>query len=254
MGNESQQVSIVTGGARGIGAAIVAALADRGDRVVVVDRDSAALEEVPGTLAVSPDAVELVAADVSTPVGWETIVAAAHSRFGAITTLVNNAAISPVNIKSLADRSDTPLDEWNRVLAVNLTGPFLGINAVMPDMKAGGWGRIVNMSSTAGRRGNRKGGMHYGATKAGVLGLTRGYAFELGQFGITVNAIAPGRIMTPLTLTLPDSVNQEVLSEQPVPRFGQPEDIAATARFLTSSEAGFITGATVDVNGGTYMA
>jgi 3-oxoacyl-[acyl-carrier protein] reductase len=247
------KTAVVTGAAQGIGRAIVRALLLRGDRVVAVDANETGLNDLTTIDGSRDGALEPVVADVSREDSWDRIVAATRARFGPAMILVNNAGISPKHGGRRIPGGETPLEEWERVLAVNLTGPFLGICAVLPDMREVGWGRIVNMSSTAGRQGARQAGVHYGASKAGILGLTRSFAYELGQYAITVNSVAPGRIMTPMAHEVPERVNQQKLAEQPVRRFGQPEDIADTVAFLTSEAASFITGATVDANGGSYM-
>lgn len=247
-----RRCAVVTGGARGIGEAITRDLLGRGMDVVVADLDETAMAGFrPPADAVGR--VTLVPADVAQEADWHRVLDVARSAYGPVTVLVNNAAISPKRDGQRTPSSEMPLDEWNRVLAVNLTGAFLGAKLVHPGMKAAGWGRIVNISSQAARTGARVAGVHYGATKAALLGLTRTLAFEYGPDGITVNAVTPGRIMTPMAAAVADEVNQAMRAGIPVGRLGTPEDTAAVVGFLASDEAGFVNGATVDANGGSWM-
>ncbi|QAB18621.1 SDR family oxidoreductase [Leucobacter muris] len=149
--------------------------------------------------------------------------------------------------------STSPLDEWNAVLAVNLTGAFLGIRALAPAMQRGGYGRIVNVASLAARNGGRIGGVHYAATKTGLLGLTRSFARELAACGITVNAVAPGRIDAGMVAMTSTRFNDDYRASIPVGRLGTAADVARAVAFLTDAESGFITGTTTDVNGGGHM-
>ncbi|RBY84130.1 SDR family NAD(P)-dependent oxidoreductase [Blastococcus sp. TF02A-30] len=248
----ARRCAVVTGGARGIGEAITRNLLARGTDVVVADLDEAAIADFRPP-ADAAGRVTLVTADVAEEGDWHRVLDVARSAYGPVTVLVNNAAISPKRDGQRTPSSEMPLDEWNRVLAVNLTGAFLGAKLVHPGMKAAGWGRIVNISSQAARTGARVAGVHYGATKAALLGLTRTLAFEYGPDGITVNAVTPGRIMTPMAAAVADEVNQAMRAGIPVGRLGTPEDTAAVVGFLASDEAGFVNGATVDANGGSWM-
>jgi 3-oxoacyl-[acyl-carrier protein] reductase len=230
------RVAVVTGGSMGIGVGIVHALREAGFDVLVADVASGADHHV----------------DVSVPEHWEALIAATEE-LGGISVLVNNAGISPkINGRKLPT-AELSLVEWERVLAVNLTGPYLGTKAVLPGMMARGWGRIVNISSQAGRSGARVAGAHYGSTKAGLLGLTRTVAHEYGAFGITCNAITPGRIESPMARGVSDEVNQRLLETIPVGRIGTGADIGAAVAFLCSRSASFVNGATLDVNGGSWM-
>lgn len=245
--------AIVTGAARGIGASIAEALLDAGHPVVIVDINADALDEFRATHSAFGDRVAVVAADISVEEAWETILREARGQFGPVAVLVNNAGISPKHDGTRMSTERMSLEEWNRVMAINLTGAFLGVRAVLPDMRASGWGRIVNVSSQAGRQGARIAGAHYGATKSALIGLAMTLAYEYGPDGITANAVAPGRIETDMAAQAPDTVNAELLTAIPVGRFGQPSDVASLISFLAGDAASFITGATIDVNGGSFM-
>lgn len=245
--------AVVTGAARGIGAAVAVELIERGARVFVVDNDAEALDAFATRHTALGSSFRTCAADVSRVDDWKRLVGEAQSELGPVTILVNNAAISPKTDGQKVPAQEMSLTEWDAVLAVNLTGPFIGAQAVFGDMRDAGWGRIINMSSQAARTGAKVAGVHYGVTKTGLLGLTRTLAGEFGEFGITVNAVAPGRIMTPMAAGVSDEVNAAMLTQIPVGRLGQPEDTASVVGFLASEEAGFITGATIDANGGSFM-
>lgn len=245
--------AIVTGAAGGIGAAIALDLIGRGAKVLVTDVDRDALESFETAHDDLSGSLRCIVADAADAAEWERLTLEARSAFGPIGILVNNAAISPKRDGAKVLAHEMSHAEWNAVLAVNLTGPFFGAQSVFPDMRDAGWGRIVNISSQAARTGARVAGVHYGATKTGLLGLTRTLAYEFGPLGITVNAVAPGRIMTPMAAGVPDEVNQQWISNIPIGRLGQPQDTANVVGFLASEEAGFVTGATIDANGGSYM-
>lgn len=248
---ENGESAIVTGAAGGLGQAICAALAASGRRIVGVDRDADALETQRQTM---PDgAFVAVVGDVAQPATWAEAAASAEE-LGRTAVLVNNAGISPKRDGARIPGIETDLDMWHQVMEVNLTSAFLGITAVAPAMIGHGHGRIINISSMAGRTLPALAGIPYTVSKSGLLGLTRGFAGELGPEGITVNAIAPGRIATPMLKGGATSMAADVLERIPVRRFGLPGDIAALVRFLASEESGFITGVCVDSNGGQFMA
>jgi NAD(P)-dependent dehydrogenase (short-subunit alcohol dehydrogenase family) len=170
-------------------------------------------------------------------------------RFGRIDILVNNAAL-PLSTRF----PDLAAEEWRRVIEVNLTAPFLMTKAVLPAMRTQHYGRIINISSSAGRMVSTLGGAHYTASKAGLLGLTRAAAKELGQFGITVNAICPGMIDTELTREhASDAMLERLAASYPVPRLGSALEVADLICFAASEAAGYITGASLDINGGDLM-
>lgn len=253
MSQQTARTAVVTGGAKGIGAGIVDELLANGHRVLAVDNDVDGLATLVADRPGVGDNLVACEADISSERGWGQIMLAAHESFGPVGVLVNNAAISPKRDGERVPSHEMSRDEWDRVLAVNMTGPFLGFQSVIDDMRSAQWGRIVNISSTAGRTGARLAGIHYGVAKTGILGLTRTLAWEYGGEGITVNAVAPGRIMTPMAAGVSDDVNAALLTKIPVGRFGYPEDIASVVAFLVSDGAGFVTGATIDSNGGAYM-
>ncbi|CEJ12273.1 3-oxoacyl-[acyl-carrier-protein] reductase FabG [bacterium YEK0313] len=252
MTQDQQRLALVTGAARGIGLGVAERLAGDGLKVVLVDL----VDEIHGAargLAAKGLAVEACVADIAREDAVRALVDDVLARHGRLDVLVNNAGISPKHGGRKALVQDTSLEEWQAVLAVNLTGPFLMCRAALPAMRRHGWGRIVNMSSQAGRTRSQIAGSHYAASKAGLIGFSRTLAAEVGADGITVNCIAPGRIETPMAATAGADVNRAYVSQIPVARIGHPGDIASAVSFLASDEAGFITGATLDVNGGHFM-
>jgi 3-oxoacyl-[acyl-carrier protein] reductase len=235
----ANRTAFVTGASRGIGLACAKALAGAGARVVLAARDVAKLEaaarEIPGA-----SWVEL---DLASPES----IKAAFTKAGRVEILVNNAAITK---DGLALRMKK--DDWDAVIATNLTGAFLSIQQVLHGMMKERWGRIINISSVVGEAGNA-GQANYVASKAGLIGLTKSIAQEMASRNITVNAIAPGFIETDMTAVLPEDLKTAMLGRVPLKRFGKAEDVAAAVRFLASEEAGYITGHVLDVNGGMYM-
>jgi NAD(P)-dependent dehydrogenase (short-subunit alcohol dehydrogenase family) len=242
----TDRVAIVTGAARGLGRAAAARLHERGACVVVNVRDRQRAEELAESLGGRAMAV---AGDVAAAGFPEEIAARTLERFGRIDILVNNAAMAlPTRF------GDLTADEWRRTLEVNLTAPFLLTRAVLPAMKRQRYGRVINISSSAGRMVSTLGGAHYTASKAGLLGLTRASAKELGPFGITVNAICPGMIDTELTReTASDETLLRLAASYPVPRLGTALEVADLICFAASEAAGYITGAALDINGGDLM-
>ncbi len=240
------RVALVTGASRGLGRAAAARLLERGAHVAINVRDAARAEAVaralgPEVLAVSGD---IATDDVPARIVTETV-----ARFGRLDILVNNAALAlPTRFEQLTAA------EWRLALEVNLTAPFLLMQAAVPTMKAQGYGRIVNISSTAGRMVSTLGGAHYTASKTGLLGLTRAAAKELGKFGITVNAVCPGMIDTELTRETAAPERLVALAQAyPVPRLGTALEVADLICFAASDRAGYITGASLDINGGDLM-
>lgn len=240
------RVAIVTGAARGLGRAAAERLHERGASVAVNVRDGERAESLAREIGGN---VLAVPGDVAADGVPEEIVRQTLERFGRIDIVINNAALA-----RSTRFPDLSADEWRHALEVNLTAPFLLTKAVLPAMKAQHYGRIINISSTAGRTVSTLGGAHYTASKAGLLGLTRASAKELGQFGITVNAVCPGMIDTELTR---EHATPELLARlaasYPVPRLGTALEVADLICFAASEEAGYITGASFDINGGDLM-
>ncbi|MEA2239477.1 MAG: hypothetical protein QOC81_4201 [Thermoanaerobaculia bacterium] len=240
------RVAIVTGAARGLGRAAAERLYERGASVAVNVRDRVRAEALAQSLGERALAVpgDIAAAGVIEEIVWATV-----ERFGRIDILVNNAAFA-----RSTRFPDLSAEEFREALEVNLTAPFLFTKAVLPVMKSQGYGRIVNISSSAGRTVSTLGGAHYTASKAGLLGLTRASAKELGQYGITVNAVCPGMIDTELTH---ENASPELLERlarsYPVPRLGTSLEVADLICFAASEGAGYITGASFDINGGDLM-
>lgn len=241
------KTAIVTGGASGIGMAISMRLAADGAAVAVFDMNGAGAEETAAKIRAAGGQASGFAVDVSARTEVDAAVAEAESRLGVPTILVNNAGA--VGFDSFLDITRA---DWDRMIAVNMTGTFNCCQVVIPLMLEQGWGRIVNISSSSTHSGTRR-QAHYVASKSGVNGLTKCLALEFGPRGITVNAIPPGFVDTP-GLRKADSDGSlsidKALATTPVGRPGRPEDIAATCAFLVSDEASYITGQIIGVNGG----
>jgi 3-oxoacyl-[acyl-carrier protein] reductase len=243
------KVALVTGGSRGLGRAISLAFAGQGADVAVNYRDNAAAaEEVVGQIRGMGRRAEAIQGDTSAGrEACEAIVKAAQDAFGTIDILVNNAGITRDNLLMRMDE-----EEWSAVLNTNLTGPFWMTRAIARPMLKARAGRIINMSSAAGRMGN-PGQANYAAAKAGLIGLTKTTARELASRGITCNALAPGLIETDLTASLPEAAAEAIKSLTPMGYVGSVEDVAAAAVYLASDEARYITGQVIGVDGGMVM-
>ncbi|WP_270486079.1 SDR family oxidoreductase [Gordonia jacobaea] len=246
----TQKVAIVTGAARGIGAAIAKRLADDGLAVAVLDLDAAACADTVAAIAAGGGKAIAVGADVSDEASVNAAVEKVVAELGAPTVVVNNAGVLRDNL--LFKMS---VDDWDTVMAVHLRGAFNVSKAAQKYMVDAGWGRIVNLSSTSAL-GNR-GQANYSAAKAGMQGFTKTLAIELGKFGVTANAIAPGFIETDMTAATAarmgvdfDELKKASAAAIPVARTGKPEDIAHTASFFVSEGAGFVSGQVVYVAGG----
>ncbi|MEW6228246.1 MAG: SDR family NAD(P)-dependent oxidoreductase [Bacillota bacterium] len=247
------RVAIVTGAARGIGRAIAVALAREGARVVVNDIDAESAAETVAEIVgkYGRGVAEPAIGDVSSGEEVQAIVDRVLSLVGRIDILVNNAGISLKKNGRKIPLEEITGEEWDRVLGTNLKGCFNFAKSVIPAMKRARFGRIVSISSTAGKTGNGgPAGAHYSASKAGIISLTRSMARELAPWGITANAIAPGIIQTDIARATDPKLNEILLKQIPLGRFGSPEEVAELVIFLVSSRASYITGETIDLNGG----
>ena len=243
----NNRVAFVSGASRGIGRACALELARAGARVILAARGADKLEEVASEIRSAGGQAAVVVIDLASAESIREALTNAAAAFGPIEILVNNAAITKDGLAVRMKRED-----WQSVLDTNLTGTFLCIQQVLQAMMRARWGRIVNISSVVGEMGNA-GQANYSASKAGLLGLTKSLAQEMGTRGITVNAIAPGFIETDMTGALTAEWKEKLMLNIPLRRMGQPADVAAAVRFLASDEAAYITGHVLDVNGGLYM-
>jgi len=246
----SQRIAIVTGAARGIGAATAIRLAKDGHAVAVLDMDEASCAGTVSAITSAGGRAIAVGVDVTDPARVDAAVERVLEELGAPTILINNAGIIRDNLIF-----KMPVEDWDAVMNVHLRGAFLMTKAVQEHMTAAMYGRIVNLSSTSAQ-GNR-GQVNYSAAKAGVQGFTKTLAIELGGFGITANAVAPGFIATDMTRATAERMRMSfedflvsAAEHIPVGRVGQPQDVAAAISFLTSEEAGYISGQIIYVAGG----
>jgi len=254
-GQSDRRVALVTGGTRGIGLEIVRGFLADGYQVAFVATRGEHVERALESLSCPEDRLYAEAVDVTREDEVERFVERIRARWGEIATLVNNAGISPKRAdQDVPWLTQMALQEWARVIDVNLKGPFILTRLLAPEMIAKRYGRIINIGSLAGRAMPLIAGPHYAASKAGLVGLTRAAARDLAPHGITVNCIAPGRILSDLTGPPEAAVNRSALSRIPVGRFGTAEEVAHVALFLASPMAGFITGATIDITGGEFAA
>lgn len=243
-----KQTAIVTGGSRGIGRAVAVRLAKDGMNLVINYRgNSAAAEETERLCRELGVEVLLVQGDVSRAEDCEKLAAQAKEAFGRVDVLVNNAGITRDGLLARMTEED-----FRAVLDVNLVGPWNMMKAVNRIMMKQRYGRIVNLSSVTGLMGNM-GQTNYAAAKAGILGMTKSYAREVASRGITVNAVAPGFIDTDMTEAMPEGAKDKIVTEIPMGRTGKPEDVAEAVAFLTSEQAGYITGEVLRVDGGMAM-
>jgi 3-oxoacyl-[acyl-carrier protein] reductase len=245
----NNQVALVTGASRGIGRAIAQELAKQGAKVIgtaTTESGAAGISEY--LAAVAPDCGKGVVLNVNDAEGCNALIDQIQKEYGAVSILVNNAGITK---DQLAMRMKD--EEWDDVIATNLTAVARLSRAVLRGMMKARAGRIINITSVVGSAGN-PGQMNYAAAKAGVAGMTRALAREIGSRNITVNCVAPGFIDTDMTKVLSEEQHKALLEQIPLGRLGAPEDIAAAVAFLASPQASYITGTTLHVNGGMYMS
>lgn len=250
MGHDALNVALITGAAGGIGAATARALHAAGFKVVLWDVNGA----FPQELLDDPERTLAQRVDVTDPAAMDQALAAVRAKWGGVSVLVNNAGISPKTPdgKGIGIMNVTP-GEWQKVLDINLTSLLTLIQKTAPDMMAQGWGRIVNLSSQAARTRSTVPGVAYVCTKSAVLGLTRHAAEEFGPFGITCNAVAPGRIASPMTATAGPEVAERLNASTPLRRMGTADEVARTILFFCQPSGDFVSGAVMDVNGGLFM-
>ena len=245
--NLTDKVAIVTGASRGIGEVIAKQLSSCGAKIILIARNSDQLVAVKETIISNGGIAESIAGDVSNLNSISEIVTNTIDKWGRIDILVNNAGIARYNIIMRMKE-----DDWDIVMNINLKGCFNGIKSVARPMIKNKTGRIINITSVVGQIGNA-GQSNYAASKAGIMGLTKSMAKELGSRNITVNAVAPGYITTDMTNELNDEVKEQMKSSIPLGRLGTSDDVANLVCFLASDEAGYITGQTFNVNGGMVM-
>jgi 3-oxoacyl-[acyl-carrier protein] reductase len=241
------KTALVTGGSRGIGAAIAAALGAGGAHVLVAARGLQGAEESAQRIRAAGGSAEAVALDISLDDQVQEVLAGAVKAHGTIPLLVNNAGITRDNLLLRMKK-----EEWDDVVGTNLTGIYRVCRALVPAMVRARYGRIVNITSVSGRIGN-PGQVNYAAAKAGIEGFTRSLARELAGRNVTVNCVAPGFIDTEMTRVLTEAQRSTLLEQVPMHRLGTPADVAAAVGFLLGEGAAYITGITLDVNGGMYM-
>ena len=242
-----QRIAFVTGASRGIGKAIALRLAREGRHVVLASRSEGPLSEVKSEIESAGGTASVCVVDISDRDALADAVSTTAKDHGRFDILVNNAGITRDNLLMRMS-----LDEWDSVIATNLTSAFVAMKAAARPMMKGKFGRIINIASTSGLVGNA-GQANYAAAKSGLVGMTRSVARELGGKGVTANVVAPGFINTDMTAELPDEVMASIRGMIQVDRLGEPEDIAAAVAFATSDDAGFLTGQVITVDGGMTM-
>lgn len=252
MANLMGRIALVTGASQGIGRACALELAWAGATVVLAARNEVKLAEAVAEIGAGANQSEgtkpmAIALDVASEDSIKAAAKAVLDRFGKVEILVNNAGITRDGLMMAMKRAD-----WDDVLGTNLTGAFLLTQALLRPMLKNRWGRIINISSVVGRTG-QAGQVNYAASKAGLIGMTRSLAREVASRGITVNAVAPGYIETPMTAVLDEKQRAAMMAQIPLGRAGTDVEIAQAVAFLSSDAAGYITGHVLDVNGGMFM-
>jgi len=241
-------VALVTGASQGIGRAIALALAQDGAIVVCAARNREKLQAVAAEITAAGGRALALEMDMTSEESIKSGVKQVLAQFGKLDILVNNAGLTRDQLAMRMSRAD-----WDVVIQTNLTAAFLLSQAVLPGMIRGRWGRMVNIASVVGLSGN-PGQANYVASKAGLIGLTKSLALEVASRNITVNAVAPGFIATAMTAALPEAAQTKLLDRIPLGRIGSEAEVAAAVRFLASEAASYITGETLSVNGGLYLA
>ena len=248
----SKKVAAITGGAQGLGFAIAERLGRDGFSLVLCDINQQALDTAAKDLAKGGLDAKTIVTDVSDENSVAAMMRAIDDQFGRLDAVINSAGILGTINNVAPTVEDTPLELWERVLRINLTGTFLVCRGSISLMRKNGWGRIVNISSRAARV--RSGDPAYSTSKIGLVGFSRHLAGEVGRYGITVNCIAPSMIPTPMTASMnKESMNASKVADIPMGRIGTTKDIAGMAAFLVSEDASFVTGTVADVNGGSFM-
>jgi len=241
------RTALVTGASQGIGAAVASRLAQQGARTVLAARSTDKLDKLAQTIRQEGGEAHVLELDLGRPEAVEERLARLPRDFAEIDLVVNNAGVTADNLLARMK-----LDEWQRVLTVNLTGAFVVTKALLRGMMKRRWGRVINISSVVGLMGN-PGQANYAASKAGLVGFTKSVARELGSRGITVNAVAPGYITTAMTEKLGEDSRKALAEQIALKRLGSVEDVAWAVLFLASEEAGYITGEVLNVSGGLYI-
>jgi NAD(P)-dependent dehydrogenase (short-subunit alcohol dehydrogenase family) len=250
--SDTARTALVTGGGAGIGEAICHRLARDGMAVGVLGIRAASVEAAAQAVRDAGGQAAGVEADISDRAQVEAAVAEIRRRLGPVTVLVNNAGV-----ESFTPFAEIDDPSWDRLMDVNLKGTYIVTQTVLPDMLAAGWGRIVNITALGAQSGAPN-MVHYTASKGGVVAMTRSLAVELGAKGVTVNAVSPGFILTPMSRRAMDAglfaaPYEEILKSYPIPRIGRPEEVAAACAFFASEDAGYVTGQLLGVNGGAYL-
>ncbi|WP_368900958.1 SDR family oxidoreductase [Oceanobacillus oncorhynchi] len=240
---------LITGGGNGIGCSIAKRFIQENTfKVFVVDNSFSELEKVPFY-----NDIFTFRLDVNDAQKVEDTIKNILVQHGGIDILINNVGISPKENGIARTIENINLDEWNKVISTNLTSAFLFIKHTLPSMKDKNWGRIITISSQTARTAAKIAGLHYATTKSGLVGLSRQIAAQYGQYNITSNCIAPGRIESDMTNGVSNQVNEIFLEQNPIKRMGKKEEVASLVEYLAKDEAGYITGATIDINGGSFI-
>jgi 3-oxoacyl-[acyl-carrier protein] reductase len=252
--NPTHRVAAITGGAGAIGQAVARAIATTGVSVALLDANPT-VGDLAAQFGIEGHRVTGHVTDVADPASVAAAFAEVCDTHGGVHILVNCAGIVLRRDGAKVPAADMTFDEWRKTIDVNLTGVFLCVRAALPSMREARWGRIITISSQGGRTGGVFSSVDYGASKAGVIGLSRTLATEVGRDGVTVNCVAPGRVESKMTSYEGEQQQQDAwIAGLPVPRLASTEDVAAAIVFLSSEAAGYITGATLDINGGGFMA